>query len=283
MRYLLIISVFVLVKFSGLAQLKQGFIEVNDGRLFYELSGTGQAIVFLHGMCLDHRMWQKQVEYFSDSYTCVNIDLRGFGQSSVPGSTAYSFHEDIKTVLDSLKITNPAVFIALSMGGRAAVNFSLAYPERTKGLVLADAVIDGYTFTDFKMSFFSEVAKLEGINAANKSFLDHKLFSSVRENTSVFDRFREMVLSYSGWHWVNKNPVQFLSPPAIQRLAEIEVPVLIITGEKDIPDFQKAAAIVHEGISQSVKKQIAAAGHMCNMEKPELFNSLVSDFLISCK
>jgi pimeloyl-ACP methyl ester carboxylesterase len=92
-----------------------------------------------------------------------------------------------------------------------------------------------------------------------------------------------MVLSYSGWHWVNKNPIQGLTPPAIQQLEQIKVPVLIITGAKDIRDFQQIAELLHKKIKQSLKKQIPEAGHMCNMEKPDAFNRLVADFLISGK
>jgi len=90
-----------------------------------------------------------------------------------------------------------------------------------------------------------------------------------------------MILSYSGWQWVHKNPMVGLTPPAIEQLEQIKAPVLIITGEKDIWDFQQIADILHNNIKQSVKKQILDAGHMCNMEKPDVFNRLVSDFLIN--
>src|ERR1700760_104394 len=138
MKFLLIICLNMLVIVHGNAQMQEGFVQVNDGKLFYQKSGAGPPLIFLHGICLDHRMWNDQVKYFSDSFTCINIDLRGFGKSSVPGSATYSFHEDIHTFLDSLHIEEPVVLIALSMGGKAVVNFALVYPEKTKALVLAD-------------------------------------------------------------------------------------------------------------------------------------------------
>jgi 3-oxoadipate enol-lactonase len=95
----------------------------------------------------------------------------------------------------------------------------------------------------------------------------------------VFDHLKEIVLSYPGWQWLHKNPVKTLSPVAIQQLDRITVPVLIITGEKDIDDFQEIANILHKSIKQSVKREIAGAGHMCNMEKPNAFNNLVYQFL----
>src|SRR5215218_9882473 len=183
MRYLLIVSYIMVATLNGWAQQQHGFVPVNDGKLYYEKNGSGPPLVFLHGVCLDHRMWQQQVDYFSRSYTCINIDLRGFGKSSVPSSTPYSFHEDIKTLLDSFHIEKPAVLIALSMGGKAAVNFSLAYPQRTKALILADVAVDGYSFRDFKLERIVKVAQQKGIDTANQFFLEEPVFASAKRDS----------------------------------------------------------------------------------------------------
>ena len=278
MRVLLIISSLIFATISGWTQ-QQGFIPIKDGKLYYEKNGSGSTLIFLHGLCLDHRMWQQQVAYFSKSYTCINVDLRGFGKSSLPTDTPYSFHEDIKALLDSLHVNKPVVLIALSMGGKAAINFSLAYPQRTEALILADAAVDGYGFRDFKLERIAKVAQQKGVDSANQTFLEEPIFASAKRNSEVFARVREMVLSYSGWQWVHKNPIQTLTPPAIEQLGQIKLPVLILTGEEDSWDFQQIADILHKQIKQSLKKEIAGAGHMCNMEKPDVFNRLVSDFL----
>jgi pimeloyl-ACP methyl ester carboxylesterase len=169
------------------------------------------------------------------------------------------------------------------MGGKAAVNFSLTYPHKTKALILADVAIDGYNFEEFILKPIYEAGMQKGVDTANQLFLDHPLFSTAKSDSMVFKRLRDMILSYSGWQWVHKNPIQSLTPPAIDQLEKIKVPVLIITGEKDMRDFQQIADILHKNIKQSIKKQIPEAGHMSNMEKPVLFNTLVSDFLISGK
>ena len=283
MRSLLTICFIVLAAVNGRAQTSQGFIPVKDGKLYYEKSGTGQPIVFLHGTCVDHRMWQQQIDYFSKSYTCVNVDLRGFGMSSVPDTTSYSFHEDIKTLLDSLHIKEPVVFIALSMGGKAAINFCLAYPEHTRSLIVADVTIDGYNFKDFNLARIARVAQEKGIDTANQFFFDETVFAPAKRDSTVFRRLRQMILSYSGWQWIHRNPIHGLSPPAIEQLGQIKVPVLIMTGEEDIPDFQQIADILHKNIKQSIKKEIPGAGHMSNMEKPDIFNHLVDEFLKSDK
>ena len=283
MRFAIIAGFILLETLNGFSQQRHGFVPITDGQLYYEVTGTGPPIIFLHGVCLDHRMWEQQVTYFSKTYTCITVDLRGFGQSSVPTTSPYSFHEDINTLLDSLKITDPVVLIALSMGGRAAVNFALTYPAKTKALVLTDVVVDGYTFQEFSLLPFVAEAKQNGIQAGNQLFLDDPIYSTARNDSMVFSQLRNMIMSYSGWQWTHKNPLQGLTPPALEQLEKINMPVLIITGEKDIHDFQQVAEILHTHIKQSIKKQIPGAGHMCNMEKPDIYNKLVEEFLRSGK
>src|SRR5438093_1062280 len=65
-------------------QRASGWADVNGGRLHYEIYGRGPALVFLHAGIADSRMWDEQVRYFSDRYTVVRFDMRGFGQSNLP-------------------------------------------------------------------------------------------------------------------------------------------------------------------------------------------------------
>jgi pimeloyl-ACP methyl ester carboxylesterase len=259
--------------------MQEGFVPINEGNLYYQKKGAGPFLVFIHGICLDHRMWEKQINYFSTSFTCISVDLRGFGKSSVPTGTPYSFHEDLKTLFDSLQINEPVVLVALSMGGKAAVNFALAYPQKTKALILSDVAVDGFSFKEFKLDAIYDAGKQKGVDTANQLFLDHPIFSSTRSDSAAFHDLRNMILSYSGWQWIHKNPIQGLTPPAIQQLDQIKMPVLIITGEKDNQDFQQIADILHQNIKHSLRKQIKGAGHMCNMDQPDAFNKIVSDFL----
>jgi len=67
-------------------------------------------------------MWENQVNYFSKKYTCVALDLRGFGKSSVPIDQSFSNHEDLYDLLEFLKIDEPVILVGLSMGGRVALS-----------------------------------------------------------------------------------------------------------------------------------------------------------------
>jgi 3-oxoadipate enol-lactonase len=262
------------------AIIEENYCPVSNGRLFFLKAGIGPPLLFLHGFCLDHRMWEGQINYFSDRYTCVSVDLRGFGKSSLPTDQSYSNHEDLNELFAFLEINQPAVLVGLSMGARVAVNFALTYPQKTSAIILADGAIDGFTFNDFNLTHIYSAGKELGVLVANRMWLDHPIFESARKNTVVLQKLTEQLLSYSGWHWTNKNPGRILTPPAIEQLRKITMPTLILIGQLDIPDFKALAQLLNNQIKHSSKIEISGAGHMCNMEKQDIFNDLVNQFLI---
>ena len=115
------------------------FATLNGIDLYYETHGSGPALVFAHGGGGSHLSWWQQVPAFSPHYTVITFDHRSFGQSrdlpNGPGATA--FVQDLKALLDHLKIDKAAV-AGQSMGGWTVCGFAAAYPERTSALVLCD-------------------------------------------------------------------------------------------------------------------------------------------------
>jgi pimeloyl-ACP methyl ester carboxylesterase len=70
-----------------------------------------------------------------------------------------------------------------------------------------------------------------------------------------------------------------LEPPAIGRLAEVQVPTLVVLGEKDAPDIDAMGHLIHKGIAGARLVKISDVGHTLVMEKPDEFNRVVEDFL----
>jgi pimeloyl-ACP methyl ester carboxylesterase len=99
------------------------------------------------------------------------------------------------------------------------------------------------------------------------------------EHPEVAPRLVQIIADYSGWHWVNDNPLRALKPPAVQRLDTIRVPTLIILGERDFPDCQAVADTLQQGIPKARKAVMPGVGHMSNMEATECFTALLLDFL----
>lgn len=245
----------------------------NNGQIYYEVSGSGESIVFIHGFTLDHRMWQPQVEFFSRNYQVITYDARGFGKSSIP-TGPYSHDDDLHALLEHLG-TERAHIVGLSMGGRIATNFTLAYPDEVRSLTLMDSALDGYKSTvDWNMH-----AKNVGIEGAKENWLNHEVFMETRKHPKVVVTLRPIIEDYSGWHWLHKDIQQPADSHARTRLNEITAPTLIIVGEKDLAYFHDIATVIEAGIAESRKVIVPDAGHMVNMEKPVAVNTLLVEFI----
>jgi 3-oxoadipate enol-lactonase len=255
-----------------------GFASVNGTRLYYETAGSGQDVIFIHGFGLDRRMWDDQFEEFSHQYRVLRYDLRGFGKSSSTPTEPYAHHTDLRELMIQRGIAK-AHIAGLSMGGRIAIDFALSYPHLMTSLIAVDSVIHGYKFQAFSQSAAASDAKNSGIAAANRRWLYHNLFRPALEKPEVARRIKDIVSSYSGWHWLNKNPWTPLDPPAVDRLNSIAAPTLIVLGERDLPDFHAIGDLLNREIAGSRKVVISGVGHMSNMEDPVAFNRVLMDFL----
>src|SRR5882762_2787473 len=116
-------------------------LATDDGvRLYYEETGAGAPIVFVHEFADDCRGFEPQIRYFSRRYRCIAYNARGYPPSDVPKDVErYSqdrARDDIRSVLDALKL-EAAHIVGLSMGAFATLHFGFTYPARAKSLVLA--------------------------------------------------------------------------------------------------------------------------------------------------
>ena len=98
--------------------------------------------MLLHAGVGDRRLWDGQVDALAGQYKVIRPDLRGFGQSPLPGGP-FSHVEDVRALLDHLGVERAAV-VGNSFGGRVALDFALVHPERTDALVLVAAALTGY-------------------------------------------------------------------------------------------------------------------------------------------
>jgi 3-oxoadipate enol-lactonase len=263
----------------------KAFAEVNDTRLYYEISGSGPPIVLINGYTLDTRMWDDQMAALTAGYRVVRYDIRGFGKSAVLTGEPYSYHQDLKALLDYLGI-HCAHIMGQSLGGAIAVDFAIAYPEAVDALILIDVSgLSGYFWPDTLNEWFRSIftaARNGNLELAKEHWLNTDWFKPARRNSSVGACLKRMVDEFSGWHFQHDNPVVSLEPVANERLGEIKAPTLIILGELDLPFYNHPLADrLHQGIANSKKIILSEVGHMANMEAPEKVNQLVLSFLAS--
>jgi pimeloyl-ACP methyl ester carboxylesterase len=261
-----------------------------DGHLRYAVAGEGDPVVFIHGFGLDSDMWAPQWPVFAGadpnpdahggSYRTIRCDLRGYGRSSLPQGP-YSHVDDVIALMDHLECRS-AHLVGLSMGGRYALRIARAAPAAVRSLTLADTALDGHVWSaDWlnRWRVISEAAKSGDFATARRHWMSHPLFEPALEQPKTSAALEVMVARYSGWHWWQRDPDPAPSPPIAQTLSSIDIPTLMIVGERDLPDFQDIARRVAAGMPNVQLATVADAGHMSNMEAPEEFNRLVLDHL----
>jgi len=262
-----------------------GYAEVNGTRLYYESGGPaadaapgGLPLVFLGiGSGMDHRLWDDQYGFFSHDFRVVRFDVRGVGQSAWP-TEPFSPLEDLAALLDFLKIEK-ACLVGLSLGGSLAIDFTLAHPERVECLVLVAPGLSGYAFSDeFQKRIAPFIAALQAGETERlvQMMLDDPYLLPAVNNPAARERAKKIWADNS--HLPNVTPIG-LDPPAIGRLGEIRVPTLIVLGDHDWPDLYKIADLLESEIAGARRVTIPGSGHTVNMETPEEFNRVVSDFL----
>ncbi|MFH1008014.1 MAG: alpha/beta hydrolase [Candidatus Latescibacterota bacterium] len=259
------------------------FAEVNGTRLYYEISGAGRPLVLIHGSGLDTRMWDYQFDVFARAYRVIRYDARGCGQSAVPTDEPYNRAEDLKALLDHLKIPS-ANIIGLSMGGAIAIDFTLLFPEAIQSLILVDSRPEGWRSGSPELAAFSQRIALEVqennlAEARRISWEEQPLLAPARKNPRAAMLLKRIVNDYSGWQWTHTNPIRKLNPQAIQRLEEIITPTLIFVGELDLPPFHAIAEVMCQRIRGARKVVLPGAGHVSCVEAPDQFNQIVMSFL----
>ncbi|WP_372495126.1 alpha/beta fold hydrolase [Nocardioides pinisoli] len=120
--------------FRGDQQVTETLVRSGGATLAGEVRGDGPALVFLHAGVADRRMWDGVVETVTDTHTTVAYDRRGFG-GTPPHEETYSQTDDLLAVLDAAGVTQ-ATLVGCSQGGKVALDFALAHPDRVAAVVL---------------------------------------------------------------------------------------------------------------------------------------------------
>ena len=265
-------------------------LTTDDGvKLYYEDSGTGIPIVFVHEFAGDHRAWEPQVRYFSRCYRCITYDARGYPPSEVPtDGERYSqerARDDIRAVLDALSIQT-AHIVGLSMGGFATLHFGFTYPRRARSLVIAGA---GYGAAPDKRAQFAEEAeaaagKFEAgmAKAAADYALGPTRVQFQNKDPRGWKEFADQLAEHSvagSAHTLRG--VQKRRPSLFdltEKMTTITAPTLIMTGDEDWPCLEPAL-LMKRTIPTAALVVMPNAGHTINLEDPAAFNEHIADFL----
>jgi 3-oxoadipate enol-lactonase len=259
---------------------RTGRLPVPGADLYFEVEGTGPAVVLVHGFSLDARMWDDQVPALRDIATVIRYDVRGFGRSSMPEpGVLYAQSADLVALLDHLDVAN-AVLVGLSMGGLIVLHTAVVAPGRVRGLVLLDALLDAVewdTESETAMATAQTAAVTQGVAAAKAVWLQHPLFAPARRNPAIAARLEHEIERYTCFHWTASDPRAPLEPSPYVYLEQIAAPTSVVIGDLDVPCFHVMAGVLAQRIPGARLVTVPDAGHMVNLEQPELVNALLRD------
>jgi pimeloyl-ACP methyl ester carboxylesterase len=242
----------------------------NRGEIYYSVQGDGDPIVLIHGFGLDSRMWNKQVTELSKTNKVITYDMRGFGKSSLPVGK-YSHQEDLHELLKSLNISESKI-VGHSFGGEVATEYALKYPNEVKSLVLISPALSGVKGDSTEWESLTELGKNGDIEGIRKQMLKSPIFKNLKEGSEEFKLITEMVNDYSGYHFQNRDPREYIK--ASERLKELDCPIEVVVGEND-EEIQKEIANIFKEELGIEPRVIPNSGHMVVLENAELVSDII--------
>lgn len=281
---------------------QQGHFRTLDGvRLFYSVEGPADAppLLFCYGLVCSKLQWKYQMEYFKKNYRIIYMDYRGHGQSESPQDastvTIQNLARDLLQLLDELQIDSLPV-LGHSLGVNIILDLYRLAPKRVSALVLANGTpkdpFETMFHHNFLQVFFPVIHKIhaffpellqkfwasQGNNFINQEFIALAGFNTKyakKEDINEYLRITSQVplavflnllsdfMKYDSNHWLH----------------EIKVPTLILAGEKDLITPAMNQKIFHELIPGSILEEIPEGSHCPQMEKIDLVNSILENFL----
>lgn len=267
------------------------FATTPDGvKLYFEDTGNGTPIIFAHEYAGDHRSWEPQVRYFCRRHRCITYNARGYPPSDVPKNLKHYTQDfawaDILTVLNHLEI-KAAHIVGLSMGGFAALHFSLHNADRALSLTIAGC---GYgadldkreqfkreaeaAADSIEVMTMKEYGKGYGLGPARVQFQN--------KDPRGWGEFEKQLREHSTVGSANTmRGIQAQRPSLYDledQIRELTVPTLILNGDEDEPCLD-VGIYLKRTITSSALALIPSTGHASNLEEPGMFNMLLDNFL----
>ncbi len=247
----------------------------------YDDNGSGIPIVFVHGFPLGRDAWRPQISGLGQLSRCIAPDLRGFGDSAVAGPyTMDRYADDIADLLDYCTVRR-AVIAGCSMGGYVAFAFWRRHRERVLGLALCDTRPGADSEQGLeKRRTMLQAARAGGSAAVAEMMIDSLLAPGTRERCPEVEAdVRSMMLQTPVDGIVGAIEAMMRRPDSTPTLRSIDVPTVVITGERDAIVPVPEARAMAEAIRGSAFEVIPDAGHLSNLERPAAFNTVFGEFL----
>lgn len=259
----------------------------SGARLWYEDRGAGTPIVFIHGWCMSSAVWRLQSEGLSDTFRVITIDLPGHGRSS-PGCDGFQIKGcagDIAGLFLSLNLQH-ALLAGWSLGSQIALESFMLLRDRLSGLVLIGGTPrftqgDGFPYGLSRIEVDGMIRKVQrSLRRALEGFTARMFASGELDNPSLAAMVRELLTSVP-------LPTTDAALQALEalvecdlrdRLALIDLPTLIMNGDRDVICLPQASQFMEQGISGARRVEFAGCGHAPFLTQSARFNACLEEF-----
>lgn len=271
--------------------METGKIEINLSQLYYERSGSGIPLIFVHGAFADMHIFDPQWDYFLGRFPILRFDLRGHAKTGPSDLKTYkmeTFIDDLAGLMDALEIPS-GIICGISWGGSIAQGFASRYPERTKALITAGSMVS--------------MSLTLGEKFQQYILVPHWLMRWVIQSMQV-PKFVEIsmwlaeVLFGKGWLSSDEKITEYLKQSMRQvkseeylklwgamygfRMVDLEkiaCPTLVLNGEKEPRKMYRHTEEIIKLVPTAQAKVIPNARHAMNLENPADFNRTLEEFI----
>ena len=256
-------------------------------RLAADSCGDGPLLVFMHGIGGNRSNWSDQLPAFGAHFHAVAWDARGYGASddyAGPLDFGADFSADLLRMLDHFG-ARKAILCGLSMGGRIAQAFFDRHPDRVAAMVLCDTAADFQAdLTPAQRAEFVRLRKaplLAGREPRDIAPVVARTLAGPRATPAHIQRLIDSMSALHKESYLKAIDASYGdSARRLKPLSSIDVPVLLVYGADDTLTTPALGRAMQAGIAGAQFVEIAAAGHLCNIEAPAVFNREVLAFAL---
>ncbi len=258
--------------------------------LFYEITGSGVPIVFVHEFAGDMRSWEPQVRHFASHYLTLAFNARGYPPSSVPPSA--SSYSQMRAVADILAVMDHAGIerahiVGLSMGGFATLHFGLQHPARALSLCVAGCGYGAELAQRDRFRAEAEACAAMLLDQGMQVFGEKYAVGPTRlpfqkSDPRGFAEFKAQLIAHSALGSANTQLGVQRERPSLYSMTEalknLTVPTLILNGDEDWPCLQPGL-MLKQVIPSAALAILPNCGHTMNLEAAGEFNRVVESFV----
>lgn len=249
--------------------------------LHYELSGSGPPLVLIHGWTHDGRVWDLQVPALERRYTVLRYDRRGWGRSGGNPDVSRDPH-DLDSLMAALDLRDAHV-VGHSQGAGAALRFTLAHPGRVRSLVLygarAPSGFDVPLTGEDALPDLPAFVREHGLDSLG-AVLFERLGRGFDPGDPGLAIARRLWTDNARKAFEDPDPPSGATPrPSIDRLRDVQVPVLVLTGELELEPFRIAGDALAYVLPDARRVEIPGGGHAVHLQEPERWTAEVVRFL----